>query len=296
MGPDKYLEHLGAANKLPAALRQAEDEALKAHSDVGISQNTLDYAKKTSEQELATKRAAQLSSEASTAESNQKREQERTKFLIGLPAMRREAGALPAADLKKYNEDDEAFKSNVALANKIGGVAQGYDKEKPTPGLLGQIQTQYRTVMGNRTKADQVKTQYSQILNAATLEQLKGAGRMTQGEINLVQGGFPSVNASTGEITGFLRTLKKATLAKADLAREGMQWTAAHQTSGPAPEEGTRVYGLTFRKGALPPSISAPGIPPEKILKAVQYVQHGGGNPADVAALKKQLDDIGVKY
>jgi hypothetical protein len=298
MGPDKYLENLGAANKLPDAMRQAKSEADKANSDALKSGTDAGQEQALNAAKIHQDTEAGNFSAANTAKTKQETDQERQLFGPKLDQAKKESLAWNDNDQKDFRDERSSYLANTALSNKLGSVIKGYDMEKPTPGIVGQIQTQWRTLMGNRTEADAFKNQYEQVTNATTLEQLKGAGRMTQGEIDLIKSGMPPMSAKATEISNFLRKLKKATDEKAALSRENLAWMAANKGGGPAKTD-LRYDGLVFPAGSLPPELHrvAPDAIPmthNAIDSMVQYVNHPGGDPKKKAQYTAELAKRGL--
>jgi hypothetical protein len=256
MGIGKFAETFSKLVEQPADLAKKEADAKTA----GV---TAQYAERKTKADIAGTEATTASALATAAETRQKtadlqklspglapaQQAELEKKKLDVEKLKVDIGTLPEAIGKQVGERVDAAEKNQATATTAGNLAGQFDKIEGirASGAPARADAAFQRLWGNEGTRTALRQEYQQLVNRATLEELRGV-RMTENEIHLIQSGFPEATANPKLVADFLRGLQKLSQGKADNETAKAQWLSGNRNLGPATKPLT-VLGEKVKPG-----------------------------------------------
>lgn len=147
-----------------------------------------------------------------------------------------DAAALPPEAAQQYNAELKNITDLRAVSAKASDLGDAFkaNEKDMSSGLSAYIGGKWKALWGNEDKITELRQQYQQVANQSILAQLKGAGRITEREIELIKAGVPDANAKPSLIQDSLKALKKATDLQIETSRDNLQWIGKNRGPGPA--------------------------------------------------------------
>lgn len=258
-GADKYLANFGKFSTLEADRLKAESDAAaagsdatkkaadakyadriqaagadKAEADAGLAGTTANVAKRTALQKAEGEIAQQEATRANTYSEITKRGVDAAlserEFALKKTKEDREAADLPPEVRKEVNAHAAAADEAESAATKAGNLAAMFEKVGSGVGSSGasaRVIEGLKRIWGSENGYSAMLKQFEQLRNEATLAQLKGLGRITEKEIEMVQRGLPEATASPAVVAPYLRLMEKASKAEVESQRAQSDWKTA---------------------------------------------------------------------
>lgn len=270
IGGEEYGKIYGGVTKLP-------DEILKGSADARAAALTALNKERELTDAHNTALAAANASNATTAEKKQaldqgqklfefKKRQEQAaadKAEADARKAARDAGGLPDKGKEQFTAEMANLDASRAASAKAGDLIKGFGTAEMSSGMAAVLGQKWKKFWGSEDDVTRLRQQYTQVANSSIMQQLKGTGRITENEIELVGAGVPDATANPDIIRKSLAALKKVTDAQSELSLSRIKWIKANGQLEPAGSDFT-IEGKKYKKGDLPPGVEAPAATKEQ--------------------------------
>lgn len=132
---------------------------------------------------------------------------------------------LDVATRKVMNDAEQQALGEFNRAENLKRVADAYDANKPTAGLIGGVESKVKSFFGSQGGEDQIRTEFNQVVQSGVLSSLP-PGAASDRDIMEARKGWPSEYSDADTVAKFLRGMAKLSAISSEQAAEKAKYIA----------------------------------------------------------------------
>ena len=235
-GGDKIIESavkLGAERRTeqlqPSVLTKAEQEAKKATSEAEIKAIESKFAERLQQAGLTEKNwnVKNLQSQINDRAAKLNLDQQTTAATVAekMSSIQKNLNDIPADTRKLINESATLSATSKQSAGQFNDLAKRLDEAGGGYGVFSSASDFLKKGAGFQGGMTQLRQEYTRLRNTAAIKSLP-PGPATDKDIAMALKGFPSDNASAGDLSSFLRGMAKLQDVDASINNAKTDWLA----------------------------------------------------------------------
>jgi hypothetical protein len=213
----------------PSALTKAESEAAKAKSESEIKAIESQFAERLQQAGLTEKNwnVKNLQSQISDRSQRLNLDQQTTAATVAekMSSIQKNLNDIPADTRKLINESATLSATSKQSAEQFNDLAKRLDESGGGYGVFSSASDFLKKGAGFQGGMTQLRQEYTRLRNTAAIKSLP-PGPATDKDIAMALKGFPSDNASAGDLSSFLRGMAKLQDVDASINNAKTDWLA----------------------------------------------------------------------